>query len=182
MKHIPSSSFATMPWRNGGGVTHEILREGDTAEFDWRISLADVAADGPFSLFPKHNRLLCVISGKGMKLAGEHQTYNAALLKPVAFRGSEKIDGVLQDGPCRDFNLIYDPAKLQASLEVLKAMAAVDVTTRAESQTGIFLVSGTAQSNLSAIRAGDFCLLQAPEERLVLAAGAVALKIELQGI
>jgi len=52
-------------WKNGGGVTWPIASEPDDAdyEFDWRISLAQVAADGPFSSFPGVDRILIVLEG-----------------------------------------------------------------------------------------------------------------------
>ena len=38
------------------------------AAFDWRVSVADVAADGPFSRFPGVDRVLVLIAGAGMRL------------------------------------------------------------------------------------------------------------------
>ena len=56
-----------MPWKNGGGETIEIMKwpqDGDLSHFDWRISMAQVALDGPFSVFPKIDRHLAVLAGK----------------------------------------------------------------------------------------------------------------------
>ena len=39
------------PWKNGGGVTREVAACGaevETGDFDWRVSIAEVAAPGPF--------------------------------------------------------------------------------------------------------------------------------------
>jgi environmental stress-induced protein Ves len=44
-----------MPWKNGGGETTEIAVFPDGAglsDFDWRVSMARVDGDGPFSSFP----------------------------------------------------------------------------------------------------------------------------------
>ncbi len=44
-----------MPWKNGGGETAEIAvfpPSADLSEFGWRISMATVSSDGPFSAFP----------------------------------------------------------------------------------------------------------------------------------
>ncbi len=38
-----------MPWKNGGGVTTEICVSPPSGAFDWRVSIATVNADGPFS-------------------------------------------------------------------------------------------------------------------------------------
>jgi len=58
-------------WGNGGGTTAEILAAPDGAgfgDFDWRVSTAVVAADGPFSVFPDVDRVLCVIEGGVLEL------------------------------------------------------------------------------------------------------------------
>jgi uncharacterized protein len=180
MLHIPKSRFAAMPWRNGGGVTHEIAREGDGEDFVWRISIADVASSGPFSLFPRHERILCVIAGNGMRLASQHQTRAAVLLHPVAFSGSEVIDGRLLDGPCRDFNLIFDPRKAPGTMEVLSGPMTVGGSPIRQKRTGFYVVSGAASIGKTPLPAGDFCFLEKPSETLDLAADSVALKITVQ--
>ena len=47
---VQTSSAAPVPWKNGGGVTRELLRLPADGGDDWtlRISVADIAADGPF--------------------------------------------------------------------------------------------------------------------------------------
>ena len=57
-----------MPWRNGAGVTMEIVVGGDPLDWDWRLSLATVAGDGQFSAFPEVVRQLVVVEGIGMVL------------------------------------------------------------------------------------------------------------------
>jgi len=51
---IPPAQHRLMPWRNGGGRTAEIAFEpaDSPAGFRWRLSLAEVESDGPFSTFP----------------------------------------------------------------------------------------------------------------------------------
>lgn len=38
------------------------------ADFEWRISMADVTTSGPFSLFPNKQRIISVLDGQGMVL------------------------------------------------------------------------------------------------------------------
>ncbi|XES00502.1 HutD family protein [Streptomyces sp. S1D4-11] len=57
-----------VPWKNGGGVTREIVAwpEGaDMGDFEWRVSLADVGGDGPFSAFADVDRILTMVEGGG---------------------------------------------------------------------------------------------------------------------
>jgi hypothetical protein len=55
---IPPTEFRAQPWKNGGGVTHEILRWPDASADDYqlRISLAEDRAAAPFSRFPGYRR------------------------------------------------------------------------------------------------------------------------------
>ena len=46
---LRESNYVTVPWKNGGGLTREILKvPADADAFDWRLSLATIAAPGPF--------------------------------------------------------------------------------------------------------------------------------------
>ncbi|MEO8526020.1 MAG: HutD family protein [Caldimonas sp.] len=42
---------AAQPWRNGGGVTRELLAWPGVGDWCVRVSIADIEADGPFSTF-----------------------------------------------------------------------------------------------------------------------------------
>ena len=88
----PLAPTPTAVWKNGGGVTREIVASPEGAPldaFDWRVSLADVSADGPFSSFPGVDRTLTVVEGAGMDLmvGGEHHIV-----------GSMQMPGDLVDG------------------------------------------------------------------------------------
>jgi environmental stress-induced protein Ves len=55
-----------MPWKNGLGTTTELFVEPDSAAsglFDWRLSMARVAGEAPFSHFEDVDRLLMVLEG-----------------------------------------------------------------------------------------------------------------------
>jgi environmental stress-induced protein Ves len=59
------------PWKNGGGITREILvmpPDAGLSDFDWRVSIAEVSSNGPFSLFPDIDRTLTILSGDGISL------------------------------------------------------------------------------------------------------------------
>jgi uncharacterized protein len=51
MRVLTPSDYKRMPWKNGGGETTEIAVFPPGASLDaiaWRLSMASVAADGPF--------------------------------------------------------------------------------------------------------------------------------------
>lgn len=51
-------------WR----ADHRILRGGPSEKYTWRLSVADIGGDGPFSGFVGMNRLISVIQGNGVRL------------------------------------------------------------------------------------------------------------------
>jgi uncharacterized protein len=177
MQQMRGDSFTAMPWKNGGGVTHEIVRDGDGDDFVWRISIADVNTSGPFSLYPRHRRVLCVIDGHGMALMGDKVTYDARRHCPISFEGSEALRGVLKDGPCRDFSLMYDPAHVEGSVAVLNGPATVLNGGKAGIRVGVYIISGVARCNQLTIAERDFVFLNDAADQLYLAAGAIAFHI-----
>jgi environmental stress-induced protein Ves len=74
MKLLRAADRTAVPWKNGGGITREIAARPEgagAADFVWRVSLAEVAADGPFSAFPDVDRVLTMVEGDGMDLTLE---------------------------------------------------------------------------------------------------------------
>jgi len=110
--------YRLMPWKNGAGMTREILRfPPDEADFQWRLSMADVAQSGAFSFYPGYQRLLSVLRGSGMTLcidAAPPVTLHA--FDTQMFSGDSRVDSALIDGPLLDFNLIYRPDCIDATL------------------------------------------------------------------
>ncbi len=135
------STYRKMPWKNGGGVTEEIVIHPASATvtntFGYRLSTARVETGGPFSLFPGYDRLLVVLSGAGLRL-GE-RTLEA--LEPFAFSGDEPLSAALVAGPIVDFNVIFDRARFKAECNVLQLEALHHVEANALPQF-IFCVSG----------------------------------------
>ena len=59
-----------MPWANGRGTSYEIASDRNNAgEWTWRLAMAPVIEDGPFSRIECINRFLAVIEGNGMLLS-----------------------------------------------------------------------------------------------------------------
>ncbi len=104
-----------VPWKNGGGVTREIAcypAGADLQSFEWRISIADITHDGPFSDFSGIDRVITLLSGKGVRLVsqqGEKGDIDHLLdepFQPFYFSGDLPITADLLDGPCQDFNVM----------------------------------------------------------------------------
>jgi uncharacterized protein len=107
MQIIRPSAYRVMPWKNGGGETTEIFVSPPTGNFDWRVSIAKVNSDGPFSTFGGYERHIMTLSGQGMMLDIEGRGVSELeLLKPISFSGDLRVNGSLVDGPVLDFNLM----------------------------------------------------------------------------
>ena len=107
---IQPSQFRQMPWKNGLGTTTEIYRaDNASGEMAWRVSIAGVTTDGPFSIFPGYDRHIMVIDGAGMVLKGgpTGEMNIAPLFASASFSGDWAISARLLAGPVRDFNLIF---------------------------------------------------------------------------
>lgn len=114
-------------WRNDGGWTREIARHGDADQWQWRLSLAEVQADEPFSVFPGIEREIVLLSGAGM--AFDFADGEQLMLTPesprLRFSGSRILQSRLLEGPTTDFNLMWSPAHYQADLWLRPLVGAV---------------------------------------------------------
>ncbi|HEY6985495.1 MAG TPA: HutD family protein [Rhodanobacteraceae bacterium] len=105
---LRTSDYRRVRWKNDGGWTTEIAREpaGAETQFAWRVSIADIESDGPFSSFPGVDRDLVLLAGAGMELSID----DAAPLRVderfqhVRFRGEQVVECRLLGGSTRDFN------------------------------------------------------------------------------
>jgi environmental stress-induced protein Ves len=111
MRIIRAADCKTTPWKNGGGSTTEIAAspEGASLEtFDWRISMARVASDGPFSDFPGIDRTLTVVVGGGMVLTiGDRPPVTLSRSsEPISFPGDTPTSAQLTEGVITDLNVM----------------------------------------------------------------------------
>ncbi|MDF0605839.1 HutD family protein [Neisseriaceae bacterium TC5R-5] len=110
------------PWKNGGGSTRQLLISPSTAtldNFDYRISLANVASAGPFSCFDGIDRQLMVLQGAGLnlQLAAQPTISLTPDSPPLCFTGETAISSQLLDGAVIDFNVMTRRGRYQASIE-----------------------------------------------------------------
>lgn len=99
-----------LPWKNGRGRTRELLAAADPeGRILWRLSLADIERNGPFSIFPGMRRHHVVVQGAGLTLYGDSREIAARPFVAVEFSGGTALDAILTKGPCRAANLLFDP-------------------------------------------------------------------------
>lgn len=121
---LTPADYRRMPWKNGGGHTLEIAThppDADLASFEWRVSVADITRDGPFSAFPGIDRTLVLLAGRGMRLEGSGTPLELhAPFEPVTFAGEVELHCTLTDGPTRDFNLMVRRAAVAGVVVVVR--------------------------------------------------------------
>ena len=105
---LRTSDYRRGRWKNDGGWTTEIAREpaDSAADFVWRVSIADIESDGPFSSFPGIDRDLVLLAGTGMELAIDdaEPVRIEGRFQQLRFRGEQSVECRLLGGPTRDFN------------------------------------------------------------------------------
>jgi environmental stress-induced protein Ves len=95
------------PWKNGGGITQLLVCWPSTSDWVFRMSVARVDSDGPFSEFKGVDRGFPGLSGKGVVLQfPEHRVEVGALDTAIQFSGDVPCQCSLTNGPTVDFNLM----------------------------------------------------------------------------
>ena len=121
---LPRATQRVVPWRNGGGSTREVAIEppdGSLAQgFTWRVSIAGVAADGPFSHLPGVDRTLWLLRGAGMALDVDGEPIRLERpLQRLDFAGERAVSARLLGGPTEDLNVMVTRALTSCRAEIV---------------------------------------------------------------
>ncbi|MBB4567971.1 HutD/Ves family protein [Rhizobium leucaenae] len=162
MKLLRASDHKRMPWKNGGGETVEIAVSPEgagLAEFDWRVSMATVATDGPFSVFPGIDRTLSILDGAGMTLFIEGRAPEGLTQasEPLPFAADAPTSATLINGTITDLNVMTRRGRFTHSVQ----RVSVDGNSEVAFAGGTSLVlchRGNAEVDGRTLAAGD-CLL-----------------------
>lgn len=168
-----------MRWKNGGGETREIAicpEAGDISDFDWRISMARVATEGPFSLFEGVDRTLFLLDGEAMELSLPDN--QGASLRPggapCSFPADEPVSARLMHGPVTDLNIMTRRGRFSHAAVHLKVEGTAEVI-NPSSTTALFCRDGTIEVAGSfgkqALGPRDCMLLSPADEDNVTVAG-----------
>lgn len=149
---LRAADRAASPWKNGGGVTREVASSpAGTGDFDWRVSLADVADGGPFSEFPGIDRIITVVRGEGMALTVDGvETIVSERYQPFAFSGDAKTDCRLLGGPLVDFNVMTRRGAVSADVRFVSEQTTLSGTTLAIVFEGSGILDGVELGPLDA--------------------------------
>ena len=154
MQIVRQGSYVSCPWKNGGGITREAFRvPADGGDFRWRVSVAQIDASGPFSIFAGYDRKMVLLRGAGLRLHSPGSDV-IVLRNPgdlAAFDGDAPMNCELLSGSCTDLNLIVSkalpPARAWVELltEPRSAIESPTQTTLLMSIFGTLTISGAAR-------------------------------------
>ena len=117
MTVVRAADVRPRPWANGGGTTRELAVADDGA---WRVSLADVDRDGPFSTFAGRQRLLTLVEGPVIDLQVDGDAHVVEPQRPFAFPGDATTVASVPEGPVRVLNVVVDPGVVRPYVTVLE--------------------------------------------------------------
>ncbi len=189
LRLIPTHEYRRERWRNGFGWTREILRSPATGDdWDWRMSIAEIECDGPFSAFPGVERELVLLHGHGVRLRFDDG--EVIEVEPphgrVRFAGGRIAFGELIDGPTHDFNLMWRRDRIDADLWHRPLVGSMVLFVEPGEQWAVHVLSGTARASDSNDREiasiGDTLLFAASSSRVrfALDGGGEVLVIRLR--
>lgn len=179
---LPATRHKRMRWANGGGWTTEIIAEPAGDQWDWRLSVADVEAAGPFSLFPDVDRSIALIRGNGFALtvAGDDEQVIDVPFQPFRFAGDRATTCRLLDGPVIDVNLMTRRRSPRRQLAFVHL--APSSTIELDNVEVVVVVDGTARFAGHDLGYLDAVRNTSPFQRLMLtstAAGAIVTSVSV---
>lgn len=127
MQILRAANYKVMPWKNGLGSTTEIAifpADAKVDDFDWRVSMAQVTSDGPFSSFPGIDRSLLVLEGDGIVLdVADHETVRIDRNSIHSFPGDQPTSATLINGPIVDLNIMSRRGRIQHRVQRINVIS-----------------------------------------------------------
>jgi environmental stress-induced protein Ves len=145
------------PWKNGGGVTHEVAAFPPASgmnDFLWRVSIAEVRVAGPFSRFPGTDRTLAILDGRlELAIPGARPVMLSGETDPQAFAGEANVVGTPLGSAAIDLNVMTRRDRFRATILRYGAAAVVAAPTPAA---------------ISLLVATDRCVLEIGSEQFAM--------------
>lgn len=185
---LDADALQEQPWANGMGSTLLIDSGPASGEWQWRLSIARIERDGPFSPLPGTRRQFVALDAP-IRLVFEHGNQQDLLrLQPLAFDGGEPPRAELLDGTTRAFNLMLR-GEAQGQLLARPLNGTMLLPIRKGARWYVHLLAGQARlhvdNEVQELHVGDHVWIDAPAQaRAQLEGGGevVLVQLDLQSI
>lgn len=115
-----------MSWANGRGVSYEVVRESDdSGEWLWRVAIAPISEDGPFSVLNEVHRELTLVEGEGLILTIDGNMVECRRGEVVDFSGDAHTHAALTRGTVVDLNVMSRVGH-ERTMTVIAAVAIIE--------------------------------------------------------
>jgi environmental stress-induced protein Ves len=182
---LRSVDYVARPWKNGGGTTSDIAVSPPGASldtFDWRLSLAQVDRDGPFSRFDNVDRTLVLLSG-AMTLRENERRIDLVRNEPFTFEGERAIEATVAGGSTVDLNVMTRRGRASHCARRESFSKQADLETRVGSTVVLFALECGLIVDGEQLEVHDTAIITAQRVSITTAArAAAALVIEIVDI
>ena len=108
-------------WANGGGQTSEVIVSpagADFSTFNWRVSVASIRANAPFSQLPGIDRHMVVLEGPlRLEVSGQPAVEMSPTTAAVAWSADLPTYARVLAGPVAALNVMTRRGRCRATLE-----------------------------------------------------------------
>ncbi len=159
-QQIELANVSASRWRNGGGETRELLAWPTADDWVWRMSVAEVAASGPFSRFVGVQRWFAVLHGAGVRLQVDQTEHTlTGSSAPFCFDGASATQCELLSGATQDFNLMT--RQHQASAQMKRISGDLRLRTHSAGVVAVYSMEGETivRCQLESVTVPAHCLV-----------------------
>lgn len=168
---ISASSYTRRLWKNGGGLTHEIAADVFEGTELWRVSLATIERDGPFSDFRGYDRTIVALD-PGVELDVDGRRVVLERNVPFVFAGEARVVAYVRSGPTRDLNVVTLRDEFLHDMEIVTSPQRFVLDE--DEIAFVYAIEGTAAANGLACTAGDTLVFDGEEAVDVTTAACAA--------
>lgn len=163
------------PWPNGNGSSMQVAispLDATIENFDWRVSIAIIDSESPFSRMDGVRRWLMPLSPKGMTLRVEGEKTRLASREAFAFNGKATVRAIDVRESSLDLNLMVRGLRSEGSLLALVTKDKTAIATGDDESVIVVVLEGSPAYGDEQLEALDAIHLP-PATDVVLSGDAV---------